>query len=562
MTNADAEPWIDAEALTTALFEVREAAYIWTPETDSLIWSPGAAAALGLRPEARVSTGAAWRALLQDGDCRLRDEWGERGLEGSVTTETRVAGGGWVEERLVRVNSGGQRRIVGVLRDISDRKHREDRLSYLAHYDQLTGHLNRSRLRDVLAQVLADSIRFESASAYVMFGLDNMAGINDAYGYDIADEVIVQIGARIADSARKGDAIGRVASGKFGVALDGRSEAEVMEFMEVVRDGVRRNVIETHAGPVAVTLSAGAALLPLHGRTTHDAMAAAEEALAAAKAEGPDSCAVFEPCERTAARRLRNISMAEEIVAALSEDRLALAYQPVVRSDDPSMVSFHECLIRLRDSNGGVVPAGEFMPIAEKLGLVRLLDRRVLELAFKTLRAVPKVRLSINLSPQSAQDHAWLRSFHDLASGNRDVTERLIIEVTESTAIDDAEKTASIINRLSALGCAFAIDDFGAGYTSFRHFKHLKMDMVKIDGDFIRGVCDSPDNQLFVKTLVAIARNFDMMTVAEMVGNDEEAALLRDLGVDAFQGFHFGRPELDPAWLRAAMGDGVSAITG
>lgn len=236
-------------------------------------------------------------------------------------------------------------------------------------------------------------------------------------------------------------------------------------------------------------------------------------------------------------------------MAALSEDRLSLAYQPVVRADDPSIVSFHECLARMRDTNGEIVPAGRFMPVAEKLGLVRLLDRRVLELAFETLRAARHVRLSMNLSPQSAQDPVWLESFLDLAQGNRDVTERLIIEVTESAAIYDAERTADVINQLRDLGCAFALDDFGAGYTSFRHFKHLKMDMVKIDGSFIRGVCSNPDNQVFVRTLVDLARNFDMMTVAEMVSDDEEAALLRDLGVDCFQGFYYGKPLLNPDWL-------------
>lgn len=213
------------------------------------------------------------------------------------------------------------------------------------------------------------------------------------------------------------------------------------------------------------------------------------------------------------------------------------------------MKAFHECLIRMRDPSGRIASAADFMPVAEQLGLVRMLDRRVLELAFGTLRDVPNLRLSINVSPQSALDRDWMRALRELSEERRDLTERLIIEITEATAIHDGGQTADFINNLRDLGCAMAVDDFGAGYTSFRHFKRLKIDIVKIDGVFVRGVDKNPDNQTLVRTLVEIARNFEIMTVAEMVG-EAEAPILRELGVDCLQGYYFGRPELHPAWLR------------
>ncbi|MDD2867624.1 bifunctional diguanylate cyclase/phosphodiesterase [Neomegalonema sp.] len=547
---------IDAEDLALALKGLGDAAFVWRLADDRLIWSENAEEALDAPGLARIDTGAALRALLDDEDCRNRDAWlSDPHLRGSLVSEFRwkdcPAGvpPRWTEERLTLVEDSRGPRLVGVLRDASARRARENRLSYLAFFDQTTGHLNRPRLREHLAQVIARTLATHGSAAYLIVGLDNMAGVNDAYGYDVADAVIVQLGARLEKLLRVGDSLGRVAGAKFGVALPDRSRAEVEELVAQMQAAARDPVVRTQAGQVAITVSVGAALLPDHGRATHDAMAAAEEALFRARAQGPNSFMIYESRGGGAELRRRNITMAGQIVTALQENRITLAYQPVVRSDDPKVMAFHECLIRMRDPSGRISAAADFMPVAEQLGLVRMLDRRVLELAFATLRDVPNLRLSINVSPQSALDRDWMRSLRELSEERRDLTERLIVEITEATAIHDGGQTADFITNLRNLGCAMAVDDFGAGYTSFRHFKRLKIDIVKIDGVFVKGVENNPDNRTLVRTLVEIARNFEIMTVAEMVG-EAEAKTLRELGVDCLQGYHFGRPELHPAWLR------------
>jgi EAL domain-containing protein (putative c-di-GMP-specific phosphodiesterase class I) len=236
-------------------------------------------------------------------------------------------------------------------------------------------------------------------------------------------------------------------------------------------------------------------------------------------------------------------------MAALKEQRLVLAYQPIVgaRSRNPE---HYECLLRLQRKDGTIAPAGEFIPAAETLGLVRLLDRRVLEIAVADLYRHQNIRLSINVSGTTAGDQSWLQSFINYVRENREVAERMTVELTETAALQAFEENARFVTRLRDMGCRVAIDDFGAGYTSFRNLHNLRVDMVKIDGAYVKNLSGSPDNQLFVRTLVHLAKNFRLETVAEWVGSEEDAKLLAGFGVDYFQGYYFGEPNISPAWAK------------
>jgi len=189
-------------------------------------------------------------------------------------------------------------------------------------------------------------------------------------------------------------------------------------------------------------------------------------------------------------------------------------------------------------------------PAAEQLGLVRLVDRRALEMTVAALRAHPNIVLGVNVSGTTAGDPSWLKSFIDFVRANGGVAKRMIVELTETAALHHFEENANFVSQLRELGCRVAIDDFGAGYTSFRNLQMLRVDMVKIDGAYVQGLCTSPDNQIFVRTLVDLAKNFNLKTVAEWVGSAEEAALLESFGVDYFQGYHFGQPVLEPEWAK------------
>ena len=201
------------------------------------------------------------------------------------------------------------------------------------------------------------------------------------------------------------------------------------------------------------------------------------------------------------------------------------------------------------DPEGNAIAAGGFVPVIEQMGLIRLIDRKVLEMGLDVLERNPSMNLSINLSGMTAVDPVWLRLLEERLQDRKDIAERLILEITETVALDDVDEASRFVSSLTQFGCRVALDDFGAGFTSFRHLRALNVAIVKIDGSFVRGIVDNPENLLFVRTLISLAKGIDIQCVAEWVENAEEADLLKTEGVDLLQGWHCGKPEIDPDWL-------------
>ena len=546
---------LSAADVLSALSSAREAAYVWSPQNDSLDWSADPSIVLKIPTFKGLSTGREWRNAMSAGDMAARDAWlASSRQRGSFDGTYRIGAeenGLWIEERIVRIddNNAGDPRYLGRLKNVSIQQQRLEKLSFLARFDELTGHLSRSHLRALLARRMESAAEADETVSFGLVGLDNLSGFNSMFGYDIADLVLVKIGEEILRHLGPQDAVGRIGSSKFAIVFGDCSRQDLRDRLGQIQSAIRDKVIETGAGPVAVTVSAAGLSLPQDARTTHDTFAIAEDTLNHAKDFGLDQVVIYAPNDSVSAERRDNIALADDLVAALRENRLRLAYQPVVQAHDPSQVAFHECLLRLIDRSGAMINAGAFMPVAEKLGLVRMLDRRVLELAFETLRRNSRVRLSVNMSPQSLRDARWQSLFEELAAANPNALGRLILEVTEATVIDDAEAAAAMLNRFREMGCSIALDDFGAGYTSFQQLRNLTIDIVKIDGSYIRNILSNPSDQVFVEALTSIAKHFDFLIVAEMVDSDEAAELLKSMGVDTFQGFHFGRPEVSPDWL-------------
>ena len=457
----------------------------------------------------------------------------------------------WFEVRGVRVPDpqGNAERIAGIVRLVTERKRDAQRLTYLATRDELTGHLNRTTLRSELGRAIEQARKEEKQCAYLVAAIDRLAVINEAYGFGAADEVIVAVSERLAASLREIDLIGRIAGNKLGIVLSSCSENEMSAIAERLRGVVRNEVISTRRGAVSATISVGAVLLPSSASSGQEAMLRAEEALDHARGGGRDGYNIYAPSPQREMARLRLMSVADEIAAALSDNRLAFAYQPIISARDDAPVHY-ECLLRLIRSDGSIVQAGQFIPAAEQLGLVRQVDRRALEMAVADLHAFPKIALAVNVSGTIASDRCWLESFVRYVRANESVAPRMVVELTETAALNDFEEGTRFISNLREMGCRVAIDDFGAGFTSFRNLKMLRVDIVKIDGVFVRGLAASRENQIFVRTLVDLAKHFHLETVAEWVGSEEEAKLLEALGVEYFQGYHCGEPSMCPVWRK------------
>jgi EAL domain-containing protein (putative c-di-GMP-specific phosphodiesterase class I) len=291
-------------------------------------------------------------------------------------------------------------------------------------------------------------------------------------------------------------------------------------------------------------------------------MAKAETALKQAKRDGRDRFVVYQVSQQQSEMHRRNLAVGNKVKSALRDRRLQFAFQPVVRAGNQQAV-FHECLLRMRDENGEIIPAGVFVPIIEQLGLVRLIDRYVLDLAVQALTDHPTLTLAINISGLTSSDQSWLRTLSALVKNKPDVARRLIIELTETSALTDIEESARFLAAIRELGCRVAVDDFGAGFTSFRHLKSLTLDIVKIDGSFVRNLSDNVDNQLVIRNLLGLAEVYGMETVAECVETQEDARFLTGEGVKYLQGSYFGRPSMEtPAALSIEMPPSVVQSAG
>lgn len=245
---------------------------------------------------------------------------------------------------------------------------------------------------------------------------------------------------------------------------------------------------------------------------------------------------------------------------AVEGRNVQLAYQPVYGADRRDRPAFFEGLARVLDATGRIIPAREFIGAIEAHEIGRRIDCLSLEMGLATLRKTPGLRLSINMSARSIGYAPWLRVLENGLRAAPDLGQRLILEITEASAIVMPDVVRAFMTDLQDQGITFALDDFGAGYSSFRYLRDLYFDIVKIDGQFINGIHGDADNQALVKALVSLARHFGMVTVAEGVEEETDAAYLARIGVDCLQGYHLGVPALRPDWTKSAEPEGQAAV--
>ncbi len=254
----------------------------------------------------------------------------------------------------------------------------------------------------------------------------------------------------------------------------------------------------------------------------------------------------------SAAVDLRDRATLTMVRSALERRQVMLAFQPVVLAAEPGRMAFHEGLIRVLDADGRPIPARDFMGAVETRDLGRLLDCAALELGLATLSAVPDLRLAINMSARSIGYPRWREVLRTGLARDPTVGERLILEITEASAMLMPEIVTAFMDEVQREGVAFAVDDFGAGFTSLRYLRDFCFDMMKIDGQFVRGVAADPDNQVLCRAMLSIARHFEMLVVAESVETQADAVWLAEAGVDCLQGYLYGAPTTEPAWTEAA----------
>lgn len=541
------------------LASLGQATFAWDLATDAIVWSDNVSAVFPDIAEAALATGADLAKLIEPLRSVRSDALGQsapsRGGQGApyrieygiraLTSAPLI----WIEETgcWFAGADGRPARAQGVVRINNERHARDEQLLKLSRHDPLTNELNRTHLIASLAETMEECARFRTSCAFMLIGVDHLARVNDAFGFDVADGVIAEIARRIRARLRSGDMLGRFSGNKFGLILRNCTVDDANVAAERFLAAVRDEVVPTRSGPVSVTVSIGAVTVPRHARTAEEAVNRAQETLDAAKSRRAGSFALWKPnVERDAQRRV-NIRVTDEIVTALNERRIVIGFEPVVDtlSRQPA---FYECLVRMEQDDGQALLAPDIVPVAERLGLIRLVDHRVLELAIAELAAAPKVQLSLNISPDTTMDPDWWTTIESLMRAHPGVGERLIVEITETVAIQDIDDVRGFVTRLKNFGSRIAIDDFGAGYTSFRNLRKLGVDIVKIDGAFVQNIVRSADDRAFVQTLIDLARRLEIKTVAEWVQDEEAAMMLREWGCDFIQGRLIGLASPDRPW--------------
>ncbi|MEJ2623209.1 MAG: GGDEF and EAL domain-containing protein [Pseudolabrys sp.] len=560
----------DAAAI---LESIGEAAYEWRLDSDALTWTANAGAVLGID----IATVANGRAYAQ----RVDDDDGLSRIDAIARSETADAGQGvayvaqyafrregsadkvWLEDcgRWFAGPDGKPARAHGIVRVIDERHEREFQLTRLAKFDPVTGEMNRAYLTETLEATLDETTRFRESCGFLLIAIDRLGHLNEAYGFDVTDDLIGQVAKRIRKRMRAKDHLGRVSGNKFGIILTRCAPDELAVAAERLLASVRDDTFPTEAGPVAVTLTIGGVTAPRHARSVDEILARAQDALHAARAKRPGSFEAYRPnVERDTLRR-DTARVTDEICAALNERRITLAFEPVVDAKS-RQVGFYECLMRASRADGRVFNANEIIPVAERLGLVRMLDFRVLELVVNELVEAPELTASVNVSPASTVDPNWWNGLGALLRANRRAAARLIVEITETAAIENIDDARGFVTRVKDLGCRIAIDDFGAGYTSFRNLRKLGVDIIKIDGAFVQNIAKSADDRAFVQTLVDLGHRLGLKTVAEWVQDETAAAQLIEWGCDFLQGSLTGLASTARPWRQHGAAPAQAANQG
>jgi diguanylate cyclase (GGDEF)-like protein len=539
--------------------------YDWRIDTDALTWGANAADVLQVRDATRIATGRGYAAFLDPKNASTRYDAvmdaGGRDYGAGVPYQAEYclltgpdgATPLWVEDngRWFAGPDGRPARAHGVVRAVTERHQNEQQLTYLSRFDRLTGEMNRNALTETLTTTLEEALKYRGSCGFMMIAVDNLARINESYGFGVADEVIAAVGRRLRSRMRAGDLLGRFSSNKFGVVLKSCTPDDLTMAADRFLTAVREDVVQTAHGPVAATITIGGVAAPRHARTVAEILAHAQESLDTAKAKRRGTFVPYRPNVELEALRQENVRATDKIITALNERRILLAFEPVVTTSG-RQTAFHECLMRIRRTDGSVVPATAVVPVAEQLGLVRLIDHRVIELVVSELLATPDIRVSVNVSPDSISDPDWWSAISARLRARPGVAQRMIVEITETAAIHNIDETAGFVTRAKDLGCRIAIDDFGAGYTSFRNLRRLGVDMIKIDGAFVQNLTRSEDDRVFVQTMIGLGRSLGLETVAEWVQDEETAALLGGWGCDYLQGDLIGRAAIERPWGNSA----------
>ena len=438
--------------------------------------------------------------------------------------------------------------ISGTARDITEQKAVERQLAYQAQHDALTGLANRRQFQQELERVVARVARSGASCALLYIDLDQFKYINDTLGHAAGDRLLIEFSTLLKSHLREGDLLSRFGGDEFTVLLYNVDEAAAVKVADNLRLVVERYRFLEQGNVYNVSCSIGVSLIDNSTQTIDECMAHADLACHMAKTSGRNRSHLYSDDDQSKAGMEADMGWASRVKETLENDRMQIVYQPIA-SVEHGTVKDYEVLARMRCDDGKIILPGGFMPAAERFGLIHSVDRWMVTKAINKLaelrQAGCEINFAINLSARAFDDERLLPMIRDLLQETEVAAHALTFELTETAAIGNLSKAVDFISALKEMGCQFALDDFGSGFSSFTYLKHLPVDKLKIDGAFVQNLAQSTVDQAMVESMNQVAHALDKVTIAEFVENEESLKLLRQFGVDYAQGYQIGKPKED-----------------
>ena len=446
----------------------------------------------------------------------------------------------------IRDSNGGLHGAVTVFHDVSVARNLQRELSFQASHDPLTGLYNRREFDREVMRALERAARDDQDHTLCYLDLDQFKVVNDTCGHAAGDLLLQMLTEELRTRLRKADILARLGGDEFGLLLAHCPVQRAVEVAESLRAAVNAFRFQWQDKTFQIGVSIGLVQLSARIANAAEALAAADMACYAAKDDGRNRVHVYRPDDEDLTRRRAEMGMVSAVQRALAEDGLELFVQIIAPVRDTMPLPHYEVLVRMRDGDGRSVAPGAFIPAAERFQLMSSIDRWVvrnaLALSARQARLNRPIELSINLSGQSLSEDQFLNFMISEIERSGVDPSRLCFEITETAAINNMARAVRFMTSIRSLGCHFALDDFGSGMSSLGYLKTLPVDLLKIDGAFVKRLHQNPVDQAMVRAIHDVARLMNIKTVAEFVENAAIFGVLREIGIDRAQGYFLGKP--------------------
>ncbi len=420
----------------------------------------------------------------------------------------------------------------------------QDRLRLYSERDPLTGMYNRRKFEEFLKIEVDRGLRHNRSFALIMMDVDNFKHINDTYGHPVGDLALKELAAVLSKRLRRTDVVARLGGDEFAILLPDTTLPQGQVAAENLRRELGEAIIHLPVGNTRAHASFGLVCFPENGTDVEKLSIAMDVAMYKAKRLGKNRVSTLDSSEEDMVMEVFN--RGQQLQSALDEDRVVPYFQPICDTATGRPFGY-EVLARIRDGEA-LIAAGDFIETAEELGLARAIDEAVFRRAIASVAgtAGADAHLFFNLSARTIADVDWMRAIPDLVRSHGLKTDQIVLEITEREALPQFDTLVDLMEDLRGQGIAFALDDFGSGFSSFLYLKYLAVDYVKIEGSFVRHLASDPRDRIMVQHIHDMAREFGLRTIAEFVEDEETSQILHDMGIDLGQGYHYGRPLQEP----------------